>query len=277
MADPTPNPVPNPTPTPNPNPAAFDWKAASVGLDADAQVYVETKGFKGIADVVTSYRNFEKLHGQADKLLKLPTGDTPEEWKPVWAKLGAGAAATDYKLPVPAGQKDDFAKLAANWFHEIGVPVKMAEKIVGKWNDHQAAEVKKASDAYAAKLDTEVAALKAKWGAAHDQNAGLASRAAKAFGIDGATIDQLEEVMGYAKVMEMFHGFGTKMGEGDFVTGDNNDPGFNGSMKTPEQAQAEIKELRSDNAFIKKFTSGDVEAKNRMERLHKQAYPGENS
>jgi hypothetical protein len=42
---------------------------------------------------------------------------------------------------------------------------------------------------------------------------------------------------------------------------------------TPAAAQAQIQELRRDQDFVKKYTSGDFEAKKRMAHLHAMAYP----
>lgn len=247
---------------------AFDW--SQQGLDADTLGYVQTKQFKAPADVVTSYRNLEKLQGvPAEQLLRLPKDDTPEAWKPIWARLGAGETPDAYKLPVAEGDKGEFAKQAAAWFHELGVPVKTAARLAEKWNAHVAESSKQQTTEYQTKLDAEAQALKAKWGAAADQNTALAKKAAMTFGLDSATIDKLETVMGYGKVMELFHTIGSKLGEASFEVGDGK-TNFSHAM-TPEQAKSEIENLKKDAEFIKKWSAGDAASRARLEKLHEWA------
>jgi hypothetical protein len=278
----TPNPAAGGAPaagTPNPaaggTPAAFDW--GTTGLDADTLGYVQTKGFKGVGDVVSSYRNFEKLQGvPADQIIKLPKPDDAAGWKGVWSRLGAPEKPEGYKLPVPEGDKGEFAKVAAGWFHELGVPAKMAEAIAAKWNTYTAETMTSRTEQTKAKFTQESEVLKKDWGQAFDQNVARAQLAAGKLGFDEATIDAMENAKGFAWTMKFFSDLGAKMGESGFDTGDNSQPNqFTGGMLTPAQAKAKIGMLQADREWSKKYVAGDATAKAEMENLHRLAYADE--
>src|SRR4051812_33433335 len=81
-------------------PAAFDWKTA--GLDDASAAFVAEKQFKDMSTAIQSHRNLEKLVGvPADKLLRLPTDDSPEAWNAIYDKLGRPKDAAGYNLPLP--------------------------------------------------------------------------------------------------------------------------------------------------------------------------------
>ena len=65
------------------------------------------------------------------------------------------------------------------------------------------------------------------------------------------------------------------MGEAGYIAG-NPTTGFGDSaILTPEQAMAQIKHVKSDPVFTAKFLAGDGDAKAKMSRLHKMAYPSD--
>lgn len=251
---------------------SFDW--AAQGLDADTSAYVATKGFKTPVDVITSYRNYEKLQGvPADQMIKLPKHDAdPKEWRTnVWEKLGAGKTAEEYKLPVPEGGDPEFAKTAAGWFHETGIPVKTAAALTEKWNNHIAEIVKQGDEAGNAKLAQETEALKKEWGANHDSRMAMAKNAAGALGVKAEAVDALAKQVGFSEVMKMFATIAEKTGEANFTVGDGKN-NFGGTT-TPAQAQARIRELKSDPGFRDRYLAGDAGARAEMEKLHKIGYP----
>jgi hypothetical protein len=281
MTDPTPAPTPapnlaptpDPTPAPAPAPAAFDW--TQHGLDTEALGYVQTKGWKGPADVRQSYRGAEKLIGvPPEQVIKLPGAkDAPEAWNPVWERLGRPATADGYKLPVPEGADPAFAKAAAGWFHEAGIPAAAAEKIAAKWNEHAAGLTAGTATARAAAQTADETQLKGEWRTNYDTNVGLAQRAAQAFGLDKATLGKMEDALGFGGLMKMMHNIGSKLGTDDkFVAGDGKG-GFAGG-ETAQQAVSKIAQLRGDKGFVDRFIKGDTEARREMTRLHQIAYPG---
>ena len=254
--------------------ASFDWKSAN--LDPETATYRESRGWKTPGDVVASYWNLEKLTGAgADKLIKIPTGSDPNAWNEVYSKLGRPADPNGYKIPVPEGDKGDFAKMASKWFHESGLSQNQAEKLASQWNAHQAETMKAEQAATAQKHSVEVEQLKASWGEKYQANTVLVDRAAQTFGLTDEHLQGLKAAMGPKAAMELLHQIGSKIGVDDqFVSGDTK-PGMT-SMST-EQAIAKIQANKADRAFVERFNSPDPktrsEAREEMDRLHQIAYP----
>ncbi len=250
--------------------APADWTAGIA--DEATRSWVTAKGYKDPGALATSAHHLEKLVGAGlDRVVQLPKDNTPEAWSAVYDKLGRPAKAEEYKIPVPEGDKGEFAKTAATWFHEAGLNQAQAEKLAAKWNEHIGGISKISAEAEMAKGAEQAAVLSKEWGAALDQNKAIAKQAVNALGVTGEQIDALQKVMGYDGVMKFFHNIGTKVGEADFVGGGGNQTGS--GVMTPTQAQAEIQQLRKDPDFVAQYTKGNVEARERMSRLHKMAFP----
>jgi len=255
----------------------FDWKTA--GVNDEGLVLVGDRQWKNPGELVTSYRNLEKLSGvPPDRLLKLPTEkDGPDAWKPIFSKLGMPDTADKYVVPVPDGDKGDFAKVARDWFHGANMTQSQVTKLTEQWNTFQAAQAKSQQAAIETRNLTDVTELKKSWGTDYDANAGLADRAADAFGIDQAMLDALKQVAGPKKAMEFLHQVGKKLG-----VEDSSVPGMGSrdttTSMTPEMAKAEMDRLKQDKTFAQLFASQDpqqkMDARNRMARLAQVAFPG---
>lgn len=256
--------------TATPPAATGDW---TTGLNDDMKGYVQNKGFKDPAMVLDSYRNLEKLMGVRERLVKLPEKDDDAEgWNQVYERLGRPKEAKEYELKGPEGASDEkFIEWARGTFHELGLSKKQAEALTGKWNERVKGMLGESNQNYERQLAEQETALKKEWGAAYDQNINVAKHAAKAFGLDGATIDKLETAMGYSGVMKFMHTLGGKVGEASFVDGGSRNPGF-GNALSPEAAKSRIQSLKADPGFIRKYTSGDADARAEMDRLHSMAY-----
>lgn len=258
------------TPQP-PAPTGVAWLP---GADDLTVGYVQNKGWDNPAKAVESYRNLEKLFGadKAGNTVVLPKPDAqPAELDAFYARLGRPAAPDGYKIPVPEGMDPAFAKTAAQWFFENGVPAKAAEGIATKWNEFAKQQAELADQARVAKFESDDAALHKKWGAAFDQNLGQVKAFYQAAGLNETVVDALQDAMGHLGAMEFLHGLAQKIGEPDFISGQT--PGsFNGAM-TPEQAKAQLETLRADREWTKKYLNGDAGAKAEMARLMRFAYP----
>ena len=254
--------------TPGGTQASSDWTA---GLSDDLKGYVQNKQFKQPGDVVESYRNFEKLMGAPkERVLKLPEKPDDPAWNDIHSRLGKPASPSDYKIEVPKGADPAFAEWAKSTFHEVNLTTAQAEKLATKWNEHMAGISKSQETAYQAKVEQEEKGLQKEWGAAFEQNINVAKRAAQSFGLNGEMIDKLEQALGYAGVMKFMHTLGSKVGEDTFVSG----KGSNSfGALTPEAARNKIQALRQDGDFVRRYTAGDVSARDEMAKLHQWAYP----
>jgi hypothetical protein len=206
--------------------------------------YVSGKGFKSADDAIVSLQNAEKLIGaeRAGRTLIRPKDDKDAEGLKAWrAGIGVPEKADDYKLPVPDGMDDSFAKAASAWFHEIGVSKGDGVKLAEKWNAH-VAQVLKDTDAQLATESTkQLDGLKTEWGKDFDQNSEFARRFMRESGWDDAKVKRYEETFGTAAMLKDFHGLGKKLGEAGFVKGD----GSGGGGMTKEQAKQRIGELQA--------------------------------
>lgn len=257
------------TPTPPATPPV-SWTAS---LDADTQTYVQTKGFKEPKDVIESYRNFEKLQGvPKERLLQLPESLEGDAMNPIWERLGAVKEAKEYKIEIPTEHGDDkFGEWTKEAFHKLKVPRAMAEGFANAFNERQAAILKADKEAFQQQVATEQASIKKEWGAAFEQNERIANQAATKFGLSKEEVTSLGVALGPAKAMKFLHKLGEGIGEAAFVDGNGARPG----VYTPSQAQSEIKALIKDVDFARRLQAGDVDAKNKWNRLHQSAYQGE--
>lgn len=179
--------------------------------------------------------------------LKLPGKDaTPEQWAEFYKQLGAPDSPDAYKLPVPEGDSGEFAKTAATWFKDAGILPQQAEALATKWNEFQAAQIKAAADAEAARiqaLDTQnrkqEADLRNEWGQQHEANMELAKRAVRQFIPEAqrdSVITALEDKLGYAETIKLLHNIGRGLGEHDA----GGPPGLGDKNAAPRKSAAEI-------------------------------------
>lgn len=231
-------------------------------------------------DAATVAIEMTKAHAEASKFLgvpanelaRLPKAGDAEGTKALMQKLGAPADAKDYDFSsVKIGDKplaeankaleDMLRATAAGTFMPKDAATKLAGEIVGFLQKQTTAEVA----AKEAALLEEKAALAKNWGANAAVNKLMAQNAAKALGIDEATVAALESVAGYSKVMEMFRQIGSKIGEDTFVGGGSG--AGKGGVMTREQAIAKKNELMADAAWVARYMAGGTTERKEMTDL----------
>ncbi len=171
---------------------APDWLST---LDPEAKTYVEAKGYKAPADVLTALKGYEPP-----------------------------ASADLYEIPVPEGESPDFAKAVAPLFHKAGLAPTQAKALAEGWNAMQAEQRATAATAAenAAKEAEAIATrqageLKREWGAQHDAKLEGARRAAQTFtpGADkDVFLSAMEARFGYDGMMRFWASIGEHMAEG---------------------------------------------------------------
>lgn len=247
--------------------ASPDW---ITGLSDELKGYAQTKGFKDPAAVLDSYRGLEKTIGvPPERILKMPENmDTPEG-RAIYERLGAPKEAKDYKIEIPPAIGDQ--KLADglrdvafknNFTH------RQVESLVGWWNEQTTSAHNVAVEEHKAKQTQENDGLKKEWGAAYEQNKEIANQAARRLGLDNDTLLGLAEILGPAKAFKALHDLGVKTGEAQFVIG----KGAGGEAFSPAAAKERLRELRADESFIKRFSSGDADAVKTWNKLNEQAW-----
>jgi hypothetical protein len=240
-----------------------DWTTT---LAPELKGYVENKGFKDPSMVLESYRNLEKLMGAPkDRLLKLPENlEDPNAMNEIYEKLGVPKEKDAYKIE---GEDKEFAEFAKSMFHEAKLTPKQAELVTKKLAEFAKSGDEKSTTQAEAEFKQQELNLRGEWANNYDANVKTAQAAVKAFGLDGAAIDKLEQSLGFDGVMKFLHTVGSKLGvsEKDFVLGGKQD-GFGGV--SPAAAESKMQELMADPVFSKRYFAGDKIAVEQMTRLH---------
>jgi hypothetical protein len=255
-------------------PAAF---AESLPPDLrESPIFKDIKTLDGLA---RSYASAAKMVGM-DKaqVVALPAEGDEAAWKDVYAKLGRPEDAKGYGFKPPEGVQVD-AKLQdsfASTAHELGLSTKQANALYAWWNG-QAGEARTATAAQqAAAEQAATATLKTEWGAAYDQNLGLAKNALAHYGNDDVRAELEKSGIGNnPALIKVFAKMGAQLSEDGLVG--KGGSGGGGMINSPAEAKQQIAALRADPAFAKTYTDakapGHKEAVDKMAGLYAQAFP----
>lgn len=254
------------------------WYQGVTGADSEMVGTWTNKGWhtKSAPEVAIeatkAYQAAQKFVGApADELLRVPKDVADEAgWNKVWSRLGKPADAKEYdftgiKNADGTPRVDAFTDFMRAQAFALNMPKEAAASLaakMAKFNDDAATT---SATERAAAVATEKTELTKNWGANFEANKFVATQAAKALGVDPATVSALEGVIGYAKVMEMFRNIGTKIGEDKFVSGGG--AGGNGVM-TKDQAVARKAELMADKEWTKSYLNRDAAKMREMTALN---------
>ena len=247
-------------------PAAFDWN--SVGLDDGGKAFIAERQFTGPGDLLTSYRQLDSAFGvPPERLIKLPAardaGD-PKAWNDVYTKLGRPETPDKYVIPVPEGDKGEFANEIRPILHEIGLGQSQVTKLSQWWNGKIAENQESQQKATEAKNVADVSALKQTWGGEYDTKAGLVDKAAETFGMTQEQLNGLKASMGPKAAMEFIYNIGSRLGVEDTKVPGMSGQGSGFGRMTPEMAKAKINEYaKPGSGFAQLMESKDQ--KQRME------------
>jgi hypothetical protein len=259
-------------------PAATATPAAwHSSFDDDTKGWLGNRGLdkldseKALPELVKTARNAEKLLGvPADQVLRMPKDGDPAATRTILQRLGLPEKADQYEIPVPEGDKGEFAKTAAAWFHEAGLTKAQAKVVAEKWNAHVGGLSQAEAAAAATRMAENESALKKEWGPAYEARLAAAGQIATKLGLDLAAADVLREKLGAAGLAKFVFGLGEKLGEAQFVTGDGGD--FGGLM-SPAQANAKINELRGNKEWTARYLAGGKPEMEEMRKLQALANP----
>ena len=260
-------------------PEGAEWYAG-IG-DENIRRWAQAKGWKDPLAAVESNYNLERLFGldRVGRTVTLPRqGASAQELREFHSRLGVPETADGYNLPVPADAPPDFARTAAQWMHEAGVPAKSAGQLAARWNAHLAAAQQAAQQQHRVESAVQVEQLKAEWGSTFDANAEHARRAALHFmpGADEAgrrkMMDAAERGMGAGNFLRFMSRVGRGLSEHMLVS--SGDAG-SGGVYSASEARARIAQLRADRAWTASYVAGDAAKAAEMNRLHRMAFPGE--
>lgn len=230
--------------------------------------------FKTWGDVAKSYVNLEKTMGAGkDHLFRIPkTGDIPPE---VWKQLGK---PDKYEFPaeLKTTLPDDYKAALVEKANKLNMTKQQFEELL-IFTDEQTVTRTAAAQADAVKRRTAAQdALKAKLGAAYDQNVNLAKDVSENIFKKPELWKKFEEsgLAHDADFIDMMSEIGRLGGEDRIITGKSS----GAFVMTPAQAKAEVSTLRADKPFMTSWTNRSApdhkEAVERMSRLQQLANQG---
>lgn len=278
MSDATPAPAPAADPAaPAPAPAA-PWHGVT---DPDVASYVDNKGWKTPADVITGYRNAEKLIGRdPNTLITVPRPDDPDGFRAVMQKLGLPESPDKYEFAKPPEgitPDEGYQTWAKQTFHELGLPAQTVKALTAKHNEYVKGVLDQQAKDYDLRVQADKQALLDEWRGGHERMLNAAKTAAQNLGLPQAAIDAIERTLGYKETMKLFAGIGTKIGEDSFVTPGDKKGGF-GDNLTPAEAKNQWEEFKADPVNAKALTDPSHPkhklAKETQSRLFRIMYPG---
>jgi hypothetical protein len=244
------------------------------------------KDIKSIDALADSYYNAQKMIGvPKDQLLRLPQSDKPEDWAPVFDKLGRPAKADGYTLKVPEGfppAEKAYAESVMAAAHGAGLSQKQFEAMTGWLYERAGQSIAQQKANHDAQMAERVGSLKTEWGQAFDTKVEQ-SRSALAYYAEKAGLgDELKKAMDetgagdHPAIVKLFNYMGLNLHEDGKLTG----KAFGESaLQSPVEAQQQINALRQDANFMKAYMNQNkrdpahIEAVNKMKALHELAYP----
>lgn len=260
--------------TDNPTPNNQPWHQ---GIDAAVIEKWQGKGYDLTNPKETASKMWEQyahleshLGVPADRLIRLPKDAADQAgWQNVHQRLGVPKEAKDYDLgSVKFADGTDleagFIDGMRSALHRANVSKDSAPEIVKAvikyLDDADKAEI----DVRTSTLNNQKEALKKSWGPRHDENLLAAQQGARRLGVDKETVAQLESLIGYDKVMEMFRKVGAGTSEETFIDGKT------GHTPTASSAQSRLAELQRDDAWQKRLFNGDTTARREFDALIEQ-------
>ncbi|MDY0872510.1 hypothetical protein [Dongia rigui] len=251
---------------------AADWR---LGLEDDLAGLVQQKGWRSAKDVLTSYRSLERMLG-GDRVA-LPGKDAgPEDWGPVWEKLGRPADPAGYALSAPGGDDPavgEYDGPTAQWFRDTAFELGLTQTQAAKL--HDAFLERFGKEPQPAMVQEEEPDLRSVWGRRYDRNMAAARRAYGTFLGDEAQFNQIADGIGLSALLDLLAKVGHATGE-DSMTGRAD--ARNSGPRSAAEAMGEIGRLQAaakadpKHPYTNKTHPDHAAAVKRMEDLFALAY-----
>ena len=218
-----------------------------------------------VSELHKSYTEAEKFIGAPPaEIVRIPKDAKDEAgWKQVHAKLGVPSDPKEY---VFEGIPDPVANAVREIAPKIALTkdgaVQVAQTVSKLMESGKAEELATRT----ASITQEKQKLDKNWGANADANRLVAKAAAQKLGMTAEHVNALENVVGYASVMEMLRNIGEKLGEAKFVTNPNGGGGT--QVMSVDMAKARKSELMRDRAWGDRYSKGGTAEFNEMMALN---------
>lgn len=229
--------------------------------DGPAKQLIAEKKYANPVVLANSYyeANRTLASKNADNSVIVP-GDnaTDADRNAFYTKMGRPADPTGYKDTVVWGDNPDpqMQEFASKLGFDLGLNPKQVSTLVSRWNALAGEFETNGAEAYRTQNESQVASLKAEWGANFESSIAAGQRVLTALKNNGITEDDLSAIeanIGAAPVIKLMATIGKLTGEASFMQGAHGalaDP----ANLSPEQAAAEVTRLRGDAEFNKMYT-----------------------
>lgn len=252
--------------------AAPQPQSWNTGFDEDTNAYVQNKGWKDPADVLSSYRNLEKFVGGSKNLLEIPGDDAdPTKMDEFYNRLGRPESPDNYGIEQVDGLDPEMTDWYKNTAHELGLTDRQAKELFGRWNETVAQKEQAMQQQVIQQQEQDIQLLQKEWGKGYETQVDAGRRAVAALGYDQDKLAHIENALGTAEMMRLFANIGSKMGEDSFAGSERSNGSFG---LTPAAARQQISDLKLDSGFMSRYASGDKDAVTKMQRLMESAYAG---
>ena len=234
------------------------------------------KDIKDLGTLASSYLSAQKIAGDPNAYVKLPTGsEDAAAWDAVYNKLGRPEAADKYTLKMPDGAAiDDTLKGGfQSAAHKAGVTQAQAQALFDWYNGAAASAATQSSQQTQARVEAGIQSLRTDWGAAFDANLALANQAIDHYGGTKLVAElQAGGLTGLGNSPELARVL-ARIGQGlkeDGLVGRGS--GGAGDVLSPAEAQQQINALQTDKTFTAAYMDrrhpGHAEAVTKMSRLY---------
>ena len=232
------------------------YLTADLKLDDDTKKFLDGKKPPDIATALRSAREADTV-ARSRNVIDRPDPKNLDAWKG-WTDLGWTERLDDYRLEKPEipegmtydeGMQEHLRKVA----HEHRVPPGAAQQVLNGLVGYQQ-EQYKALQASGAKSETDLQdALKKDWGDKWNTNRELATRAARFLGVGVDETAELDDILGSAPMVQLFHKIGSLLGEDTLQT--TASPGGVAAAQSAEAARLERQRLEADPAWMAVFNN----------------------
>ena len=237
------------------------WQNKGYDLSDPAKVAIEAT--KGQLEAVRF------LGVPPNQLLRLP-GDINDEagWTNVWQRLGAPKTKEEYDFtPVKFSDGSEldtgFADFMREKAYEMHLPTHSAVALSKAFVGFMESADQRETEQRSSRLVEEKAQLTKDWGNDYEFNRQTAVQGAQKLRVSAEDVAALENVVGYARVMEMFRKVGAGTNEDAYVSGKQGGE----FMTTAQTAQTRLNELMANPAWGQKLSHGDPDTRREFDSL----------
>lgn len=234
-------------------------------LDDDGKAWLQTKGYKSVADFIRATRSLESTIGR--EKLPLPKDEQDREgWDRLHKAAGWPEKAEDYGLQLGEAADPQFADAFLKKAHEARLSKRQAQDMVSWWNETSTALREADEQRWATEATQQAQAVLQELGASANGTLELARRGMTQLGLTPEQGRALERTIGMKAAVQLCAEYGRAHAEDRILESREGGPG-SGIPRNAENARAKLTTLMSDGEFTNRLANGDPDAKRQQAQL----------